>query len=108
MEKKISLPFLVKVQFNSPDRQWEEKEEVLVDTLDEYEHHVVLYNDDINTFDFVINCLIRICGHDPIQAEQCTFLVHFKGKATVKTGDDEELKVICTALCDKGLSAVIE
>ena len=69
---------------------------------------VILYNDDVNTFDWVINCLVKICDHDFLQAEQCAMLVHFKGKAVVKTGDEEKMKSICQALCDKELSAVIE
>lgn len=69
---------------------------------------IVLYNDDVNTFDFVIDCLIDICKHDELQAEQLTLLVHYKGKAIVKEGEVEKLQPICTALADRGLSAVIE
>lgn len=72
------------------------------------EKKVVLYNDDVNTFDWVIECLIKICDHDPLQAEQCALLVHFKGKAIVKCGETEEMKLVCQALCDRDLSAVIE
>lgn len=86
------------------------KTEEEIDVLDKKEDSfsVILYNDDVNTFDWVIDCLIEICEHDELQAEQCALLVHFKGKATVKTGDLEELKVVCQALCDRDLSAVIE
>src|ERR1041384_4123254 len=69
---------------------------------------VVLYNDDVNTFDWVIECLVEICEHESLQAEQCAMLVHFKGKAIVKTGSDEKMAGICQALCDRGLSALIE
>jgi ATP-dependent Clp protease adaptor protein ClpS len=69
---------------------------------------VILYNDDVNTFDWVIECLCEICGHDEVQAEQCAILVHFKGKCVVKTGEEAEMTGICQALCDRGLSAVIE
>ena len=69
---------------------------------------LILYNDDVNTFYHVITCLIAICKHTPEQAEQCALLVHFKGKAIVKEGEDETLIPMCQALCDKGLSAVIE
>lgn len=69
---------------------------------------LVLYNDDVNTFDFVIECLIQICKHDALQAEQLAVLVHYKGRAIVKEGDAEKLMPLCTALTDKGLSAVIE
>jgi ATP-dependent Clp protease adaptor protein ClpS len=81
-----------------------------VDLLEEENesYQVVLYNDDVNTFDWVIECLIEICGHDPLQAEQCAMLVHFKGKAIVKSGELTEMQDICTALCDRDLSAVVE
>ncbi len=69
---------------------------------------LVLYNDDVNTFDFVIDCLMEICKHDELQAEQLAVLVHYKGKAIVKEGEAEKLAPMCTALTDRGLSAVIE
>ena len=70
-------------------------------------HEIVLYNDDVNTFDFVIDSLIKVCDHSPIQAEQCTFLVHFKGKCSVKSGEYKELEPRCTKLLELGLSAEI-
>jgi ATP-dependent Clp protease adaptor protein ClpS len=70
-------------------------------------HEIILYNDDIHTFDYVIDALIDVCEHDYIQAEQCTVLVHYKGKCGVKTGDYEELKPKCTKLLQLGLSAEI-
>ena len=69
---------------------------------------IILYNDDVNTFDHVIHCLIKYCKHSPEQAEQCSLIVHYKGKCTVKHGSLIDLKPICQTLCDKGLSAVIE
>lgn len=69
---------------------------------------LIVYNDDVNTFDFVIDCLIKICHHDPIQAEQCTMLVHYKGKCAVKSGAWEKLEPMCTALLERGISAEIE
>ncbi len=68
---------------------------------------IILYNDDVNTFEFVINSLIKICKHDALQAEQCTFLVHYKGKCSVKKGTYEELEPMCTALLERGLTAEI-
>ena len=68
---------------------------------------LVLYNDDVNTFDFVITALIKVCKHDPIQAEQCTYLVHYKGKCSVKKGTYEDLEPMCTALLERGLTAEI-
>ncbi|MCC9166216.1 ATP-dependent Clp protease adaptor ClpS [Pontibacter harenae] len=70
--------------------------------------NLVVYNDDVNTFDHVIETLIRVCGHTAEQAEQCTLLIHYKGKCTVKVGSYEELVGMCTALHDKDLSADIE
>jgi ATP-dependent Clp protease adaptor protein ClpS len=69
------------------------------------ERQIVLFNDDVNTFDFVIDALIDVCEHDLLQAEQCTLLVHYKGKATVKTGPLEDLKPRATRLLEMGLSA---
>ena len=72
------------------------------------ESSLVLYNDDINTFDHVINCLIKICKHTPEAAEQCAYIVHHRGKCAVKHGTYEDLEPRCVALLDQGLSAVIE
>lgn len=70
-------------------------------------NEIILYNDDVNTFDHVIDTLIRVCKHDELQAEQCALLVHYKGKCTVKTGSFDELKPQCTQLLEAGLSAEI-
>lgn len=70
-------------------------------------NEIIVYNDDVNTFDHVIDTLIRICGHTPIQAEQCSLIVHFNGKCTVKTGEYDKLKIQCTGLLEAGLSAEI-
>jgi ATP-dependent Clp protease adaptor protein ClpS len=69
---------------------------------------IVLYNDDVNTFDHVIDCLMKYCKHDAQQAEQCALLVHTKGKCAVKSGDYSTLQPLCEALCENGLSAQIE
>ncbi|KUG09695.1 ATP-dependent Clp protease adaptor ClpS [Solirubrum puertoriconensis] len=66
---------------------------------------LVVYNDDVNTFDHVIQTLIDVCGHEPMQAEQCTLLIHYKGQCTVKVGSYEELEPMCTAIHDRGISA---
>lgn len=70
-------------------------------------HEIVLFNDEVNTFEFVINSLIDVCDHSPEQAEQCTYLVHYKGKCAVKTGEYDELKPRCSRLLNLGLSAEI-
>lgn len=69
---------------------------------------LIVYNDDHNSFDWVIKCLIDILGHSSEQSEQLTLLIHFKGKATVKSAPLRELKPKREALIDRGLSAVIE
>jgi ATP-dependent Clp protease adaptor protein ClpS len=71
------------------------------------QHEIVLFNDDVHTFEYVINSLIDVCEHSLEQAEQCTFLIHYKGKCAVKTGEFNELKNRCTRLLEKGLSAEI-
>jgi ATP-dependent Clp protease adaptor protein ClpS len=83
------------------------KEEVLVDEQVSVNNEIVVYNDDVNTFDHVIDTLIRVCQHSSHQAEQCAILVHYKGKCTVKTGSFDELKPQCTQLLEAGLSAEI-
>ena len=72
------------------------------------EYKLVLYNDEVNTFQHVINCLVEICRHNPIQAEQCAWLVHNKGKYAVKTGTFEEIKLMCEKMLVEGLSANVE
>ncbi len=96
------------MQFNNPDRST--KEQYDVDVLEEEGelNDLIVYNDDVNTFDHVIKCLIEICGHDAVQAEQCTLIIHYKGRCGVKRGEYEELRPMCEGLLDKGLSAVIE
>ena len=69
---------------------------------------IVLHNDDVNTFDHVIISLMEICDHEPIQAEQCAWIVHHNGKCSVKRGSFDELEPRCVALLDRGLSAAIQ
>jgi ATP-dependent Clp protease adaptor protein ClpS len=79
------------------------------DLLEKEDHlrDLVLYNDEVNTFDFVIRSLIEVCEHDPLQAEQCTHIVHYNGKCVVKSGEYDTLNPMRHALVDRGLSAVI-
>ena len=83
------------------------QEELLVDEKQDKENQIVLYNDDVNTFDHVIETLVYACDHTPEQAYQCSLIVHFKGKCTVKSGAYDDLKPRCTKLLDAGLSAEI-
>ena len=82
-------------------------ENVKTDTKKQKNHEIVLFNDDHNTFDHVIETLIAACDHTAEQAEQCAVLVHYKGKCTVKTGAFTDLKPRCSKLLDAGLSAEI-
>lgn len=83
------------------------QEEVLVITELEDTRNVVVFNDDVNTFEHVIDTLIKICKHTPEQAEQCTLLIHYKGKCSVKSGTFDELKPIKDGICDAGIDAKI-
>lgn len=81
---------------------------LLEDTVVVEEKKLVLFNDEVNSFDFVINSLIEVCKHELLQAEQCTLLVHYKGKCEVKNGEFEKLEPMCVALLDRGLTAEIQ
>lgn len=82
-------------------------EDLLLDEAIEKQNEIVLFNDEVNTFDHVIDTLIYACEHTPEQAEQCSIIVHYKGKCTVKTGPYEELEPRCSKLLQAGLSAEI-
>ena len=69
---------------------------------------LVLYNDDVNTFDFVISTLIEVCKHEPEQAEQCAFVAHSKGKCGIKNGEFSELKPLHSEMNNRGLITTIE
>lgn len=82
-------------------------EQVLEKEAVSVSNEIVMYNDDVNTFDHVIDTLIRVCNHTAEQAEQCSLIIHYKGKCTVKTGSLDELVPQCSSLLDAGLSAEI-
>jgi len=86
----------------------EELVEVEVKVKPEKNRSLIIYNDDVNSFDFVIETLIAVCGHDPLQAEQCTLIIHFKGRCEVKGGSFDELKPLKDEIIDRGISATIE
>jgi ATP-dependent Clp protease adaptor protein ClpS len=90
--------------------RFEEQEDVLVeeDVTSGNLSQLIVYNDDFNTFDWVIQCFMEVCHHTQEQSEQLSLLVHFKGKATVKTGPLSVVKPMKDALVERGLSAVIE
>ncbi|MBT2619242.1 MULTISPECIES: ATP-dependent Clp protease adaptor ClpS [Chryseobacterium] len=91
--------------YENPKRQYEEEVLVLEETDDVYK--LILHNDDIHTFDYVIDSLVEICKHTLEQAEQCTILIHYKGKCTVKTGSMEVLKPMHEKLISRELTSEI-
>jgi ATP-dependent Clp protease adaptor protein ClpS len=92
--------------------KWSTQEQVLpeleLEVLEQKENKIVLFNDELNTFDHVIDMLVAACDHTPIQAEQCSLIVHYKGKCNVKSGDYDDLEPRCTALLEAGLTAEIQ
>lgn len=83
----------------------------LVDVLDEVVetdvHNLIVFNDEVNTFEHVISTLMDVCEHTPEQAEQCTLLIHYKGKCSVKNGSWEELVPMRNEICRRGISAEV-
>ncbi|MGC4232374.1 MAG: ATP-dependent Clp protease adaptor ClpS [Niabella sp.] len=69
---------------------------------------LVVWNDEVNTFAWVIETLIEVCGHSFEQAEQCSYIIHFKGKYAVKEGEYDDLKPMCDAILDRGINATVE
>ncbi|MEM9142328.1 MAG: ATP-dependent Clp protease adaptor ClpS [Bacteroidota bacterium] len=82
-------------------------EELLLEEETSKLSEIVLFNDDVNTFEHVIETLIDVCEHTPEQAEQCSLIVHYNGKCTVKTGEYRDLEPRCSRLLQAGLSAEI-
>jgi ATP-dependent Clp protease adaptor protein ClpS len=89
--------------FPGTDVEVLEEEEVLTDEL----RDLIVFNDEVNTFDHVIQTLIKVCKHTPEQAEQCTWIIHYKGKCTVKVGAFDELAPLRNAICQRGISAEV-
>ena len=87
--------------------QEEKLEEILEDNSSVDPKDLVVFNDDFNTFDHVINTLIKVCKHSLEQAEQCTWIIHFRGKCSVKKGTFGELKPMRDSICDAGIDARI-
>ncbi len=77
-------------------------------TLTDLPKCLVIHNDDFNTFDYVIDTLIEICGHSTVQAEQCTLIIHNSGKCTVKTGSFREVQPMWAEIIARGLTSTIE
>lgn len=89
------------------EAELEELVEVLEETGEEDTRDLIVYNDDFNTFEHVIQTLIKVCKHNPQQAEQCTFIIHYKGKCVVKKGLYKELKPMREGITERGIKAAI-
>ena len=85
-----------------------ESEETDLLTAIENTYHLIVWNDDVTTFDWVIETLMEICGHTHEQAEQCAMIIHTKGKYSVKEGGYDHLKPMCDAITERGIGATIE
>ncbi len=107
MKTEYIFSNIVSVSENQTKTKEKPKEESLVDVLEQPLNEIVLFNDEVNTFDHVIDTLMYACEHTPEQAEQCSLIVHYKGKCTVKTGSYDDLEPRCSKLLEAGLSAEI-
>ena len=90
--------------------QFREEEQQDVDVLEELDkgHSLIVWNDDVNTFEWLIETLIEVCGHTAEQAEQCAMIIHTQGKYAVKHGSYDELKPMKDAIVERGIDATIE
>lgn len=70
--------------------------------------HLIVWNDEVNTFEWVIETLMEVCGHTAEQAEQCAYIIHYQGKYAVKNGSYDDLKPECDAITERGIGATIE
>jgi len=86
------------------------KQQYDVDVLEKNisSYNLIVWNDEVNTFDWVIETLVEVCNHTEEQAEQCAFLIHFKGKYAVKQGDYNTLKPMCNSIIERGINATVE
>jgi ATP-dependent Clp protease adaptor protein ClpS len=89
-----------------PKIQENEWSEVLEDV--EQPFHLIVWNDEVNTFEWVIETLMDVCKHSYEQAEQCAYIIHFKGKYSVKQGSYDDLKPMCDAITERGIGATLE
>jgi ATP-dependent Clp protease adaptor protein ClpS len=88
--------------------QWKTQEQESTDVMVEEMHNLIVWNDDVNTFDWVIESLVAVCGHEAMQAEQCALIIHHKGKCGVKKGTFEELRPQAEELINRSIQATID
>jgi ATP-dependent Clp protease adaptor protein ClpS len=99
---------IVPVTLNGNQTQWQQETDVLVEEAIDRGYSLVLWNDDVNTFDHVATTLVEVCGHSWEQAEQCALLIHNNGKYAVQHGDYNDLKDKCLQICDRLINATVE
>jgi ATP-dependent Clp protease adaptor protein ClpS len=96
------------MQLNKPRAVEEQAFDTDLLTDEEAPYSLVVWNDEVNSFDWVIQTLIEVCHHSTEQAEQCAMIIHTQGKYAVKQGSYDELKPLCDAITDRGIGATIE
>jgi ATP-dependent Clp protease adaptor protein ClpS len=107
---KSFLPLIRMMIFSAHKGQTKENEQFDTDVLEELDKmfSLVVWNDEVNTFEWVIKTLVDVCGHSEEQAEQCAMIIHTQGKYAVKHGRYEELKPQCDAITERGIGATVE
>jgi ATP-dependent Clp protease adaptor protein ClpS len=93
---------------SSGSTQWQTQQNEETEVLSDVVHSLIVWNDQVNTFDWVIESLVDICKHSPEQAEQCALYIHYKGKYAVKSGSFDFLRPKAEALIDRGIQATID
>lgn len=93
--------------FDGPTMPYQEEDTDVLTSVEE-PCSLIVWNDEVNTFEHVIETLMEVCGHSAEQAEQCAYIIHFQGKYAVKNGTFDELKPQCDAITDRGIGATIE
>jgi ATP-dependent Clp protease adaptor protein ClpS len=91
---------------SATDHKFQEDIDVMEDLADPF--HLIVWNDEVNTFEWVIETLMEVCDHSYEQAEQCSYIIHFKGKYAVKNGSYDELKPMREAIAERGIGATLE
>jgi ATP-dependent Clp protease adaptor protein ClpS len=94
---------------NFSNTKEKQQDDVLLAENDVSENHdLIVWNDEVNSFDHVINTLVEVCKHTKTQAEQCTMLIHYKGKCAVKKGSFDYLRPMAEAIIDRGIQATVD
>lgn len=96
------------MNFSNSNTSTQENEAVDTLTMLEPPYSLVVWNDEVNTFEWVIETLIAVCDHTQEQAEQCSYFIHYKGKYAVKQGEYDDLKPMCDAITERGIGATLE